>query len=87
MLLLLSPVGESSSITKWFWLYYKPPAIRLFIQPDFVLGCPGSLCPSVVMHGVRCMQVGGADTRQPLSPLTPGCGGQATKPQSAFASA
>lgn len=72
MLLLLLPVGESSSITKWFRLYYKTPAIRMFIQPDFVLGRPGSPYPSVLMRGAKCMQAGGAaaqtDTPEPPSP-------------------
>lgn len=76
MLLLLLPVGESSSITKWFRLYYKTPAIRMFIQPDFVLGRPGSPYPSVLMRGAKCMQAGGAAAqRHP----------RATVPQSALA--
>lgn len=73
MLSLLSPVGESSSNTKWFRLYYKTPAIRMFTQPDFMLGWSGSSCPSVLMHSARRMQAGGAaaqtDTPEPLSPL------------------
>lgn len=60
-------------ITKWFLLYYKTPAIRMFIQPDFVLGWLGSLCPSALIHDAMCTCAGGAaaqkDTPEPPSLL------------------
>lgn len=84
-------MGESSSSTKWFRLYYKTPAIRMFIQPDFVLGWLSSLGPSVLLHDTQCTQAGGAaaQTGHPRAtvPLTLGCGGRVTKPQSALGSA